>query len=232
MSPSTISIIVIVVLAVLAIFMMIRGYQKGFAKMVIPTASLIVGVLGAIVLSQSAYKLVDEKTDWTEQLSLKLETFLEEKGALDGNIQDLVNNTDLPEKLQEVLMKALSGLQIDPTEMVKEAADRVADFVIKVGTFIAVALICFIIALIVGALLANMIKGPAMEKVDKILGLVLGLVMTLHLIELLGIVIMLFAATPAGEAIVSVIRESKVLSYLYDHNLLLDILHSFLAQYV
>ena len=63
-------------------------------------------------------------------------------------------------------------------------------------------------------------KLPVLKQADKILGLVLGLLMAVLVVDLFFIFLTGFAQFSFGRKMISMIAESEILSFLYEMNFL------------
>ena len=85
-----------------------------------------------------------------------------------------------------------------------------------VGGFI----IIYILLLLLGRLLRLATKLPVLKQADKILGLVLGLLMAVLVVDLFFIFLTGCAQFSFGRKMISMIAESEILSFLYEMNFL------------
>lgn len=211
------NILTIVFLAVVLLTAII-SYKRGFAKML---ASFLAVILSAVIIAMISPFLQDllrEKTGIEATLNAKFEegvsAVLKEKTAI-----DLSEENVLPDSIIAGLEDRVSGVV---TEKAREIAHFLVDIVINaivyVGGYIAVFIILKLI--LHGFKLAT--KLPVLREMNGIAGMLLGLGELLLLVWVAMLLITALVRTDTGASLLRQITESPVLSFIYDHNPILQ----------
>ena len=137
----------------------------------------------------------------------------------------------LPESVIESILQKTSGLAGDVLEsggVYKEMAKGMADFIVQgLAFFIALAVATFA-AIVISGLIGILSKIPVLSGVNRIFGLFAGALNGMLLGWVGFYVIALFSAGEKGAALVSYIYESRFLTFLYEHNPILETIVKFL----
>lgn len=98
-----------------------------------------------------------------------------------------------------------------------------ATVILNVVSFIAALLLVQIALRIAIAALDILTKAPVLSQINRAAGLLLGLLQMLFLLWIFFMVLSAVSATEAGLYLMSMVQESRLLSYLYDSNLFMRI---------
>lgn len=225
---------VLIVTGIIFLICMLKGLNKGLAKIAASLAAT--GVVMIFVTIMSPYV-----SDWILRVT-PLETFAQEKcmEMLNVNLEgrkflemqlprtqqiSMIENADIPEYLQKLLLKNNKrkvyrelGAKTFPEYVCGYIANKIA---YTVGFLLTLFVTSFIVHAVIYTL--GLISDlPVVGGVNRIAGGALGLGMGLLIVWVLFIVITLICGTSLGKLCFENIESSRVLTFLYDNNILLN----------
>ncbi|MCI8993807.1 MAG: CvpA family protein [Eubacterium sp.] len=229
--------LVIVVLIIL-LWNVIRGARKGFIKVIFSLVSMVVVLGFAVIATPRISNYLIEKTEIYHTIEEKCEQKIKERAAekieSEGNsLESLLNEIGivLPGETADHLGSKVGGAvqdTLETTGVYAQASAMIARAIVN-G-------ISFLIALIIGALIVAIIRKlldlltdlPGLKTVNRALGVVAGAVQGLIIVWVLLYIVGIVAGFDTTGGMMAMINESKLLTWLYDNNLLVRILGFFL----
>ena len=143
---------------------------------------------------------------------------------------------DMPEQLKEVI-KEKSQAAGDAFSATTEAAseklvtgiyDRITDLIVSAIAYLFTFAVVGVIVLIAGILLDIVSKLPGIKQANAILGVIVGFVQGYLAVSVVYIAAVAFAATELGASVISQVAESEILTWFYNHNIVVDIVFGML----
>lgn len=222
-----------IVLLIIMLLCVWRGYARGLFRSVLIVGAMVL----AMVLSAYAaphvsgllqqYTGLDETIEdyIAEQLSLDVEQAINTKHEQMLIIEEL----PFPDVLKLAIVnhnnsEVYEGLDVRGFQ--EYLAHYLSCVVMNCLAFILIQLVIttgLIILLSVSKVLTEI---PILHGIDKTGGVILGIIQTLAIIWTLFIFISLIGNTPFGISVFEKIIDNPVLSFLYEHNWLLDTITS------
>jgi len=239
---STFGIGIIDVVIVLAVILfIILGWKHGFLLKIVEMASGIFGLLGSILLARP-FSTVLDKWFGTE-IGLRINEYLLSRTDLFGQalnettLRSALESISLPTFMSDWIVQSINfdavfaNIADAITPMVKSLALLVIAFVVL---FFGSMLIFFILKL-----LAKMITSiPIIKQLDKILGVLFGLVKIAAIVYVLLFILALLMTIPGiGNLIGDFVNNDMQLSnpeqfrlskWLYDNNILKQVIDFFI----
>ena len=192
-------IIVIITMALCVII----GYCRGFLKTVYSIAAWIF-ILVCVSL-----------------ITPHLTNFLEEHTGLKDSIQEKC--ADYMESISDSEELPIGGL-LTESGVYDELAGQMAPFIIEGISFFVVMLIISIVTFSVSHMMNFVSKIPLIQGPDKILGAAFGSLKGLVFVWLLLYIISVSAASELGAKYMGYIKDSPLLTFLFDHNILVEMI--------
>lgn len=192
-------IIVIITMALCVII----GYCRGFLKTVYSIAAWIF-ILVCVSL-----------------ITPHLTNFLEEHTGLKDSIQEKC--ADYMESISDSEELPIGGL-LTESGVYDELAGQMAHFIIEGISFFVVMLIISIVTFSVSHMMNFVSKIPLIQGPDKILGAAFGSLKGLVFVWLLLYIISVSAASELGAKYMGYIKDSPLLTFLFDHNILVEMI--------
>ena len=222
----------LLLVAVLALFVgnIIWGYKKGFLRV---AYSLVAWIILLAVVSWATPYVSEFVVNSTE-----IETTMQQEITV--KLQEMVADADVEIQLPEIISTKVLGIEptVDGDVLIDqalqesgaygEAAVKLTMLIINAACFIAVFIVTKIALTIVEKILGFIHKLPLIGTADTFLGVVAGAIKALIITWVVMAVVALLSTTEIGTVIVTMIYESVPLTWLYENNLILNMMLSFL----
>ena len=230
-------------LVVGAIFLIsvIVGYVRGFLKIALSFAITIASIFLVMAISPHISKWIQESTAVEETVKNKLEGMIQ---LPEGVTPETLSSVEIPREQQISLIEG-AGLPSMIQDMLLEnnnseayAALGVTSFVDYIGAYITkliADIIAFLVAWIVVTIIARILMGvigivgkiPVIGGVNKIAGAIVGVGIGLIIVWILFVLVTLLYNTTVGQACMTDIAASPILTKLYDGNALMKFITKF-----
>ncbi len=230
----------LIIVALILIGCTVLGGIKGFVHTIFTMFSLFIIIMLTGVLSPYVADYINGHTDVPKSIHSKVEEKinLKEKISSDSsaNRNDLIDKMDMPEQLKEVI-KEKSQAAGDAFSATTEAAseklvtgiyDRITDLIVSAIAYLFTFAVVGVIVLIAGILLDIVSKLPGIKQANAILGVIVGFVQGYLTVSVVYIAAVAFAATELGASVISQVAESEILTWFYNHNIVVDIVFGML----
>ncbi len=217
-------------IAVFAIFVifMVRGYSKGFLRMAVSLAGLLLAVFVTTRLApQMAGILSENKTVYDSVYGKALELFHNRNSEYNDKSREEQNKviedyelpsliiSDLIVKNNEEAYKEL-GVQLFEQYIAK----YVTLLVIRCGTFVALWIASAAVIWVVMQVTGILSKLPVIHGLNKTLGLITGGALALIIVWIFFFVLVMFFGNTAAGTLLSDIKENRALNFLYESDIL------------
>lgn len=230
----------LIIVALILIGCTVLGGIKGFVHTIFTMFSLFIIIMLTGVLSPYVADYINGHTDVPKSIHSKVEEKinLKEKISSDSsaNRNDLIDKMDIPEQLKEII-KEKSQAAGDAFSATTEAAseklvtgiyDRITDLIVSAIAYLFTFAVVGVIVLIAGILLDVISKLPGIKQANAILGVIVGFVQGYLAVSVVYIAAVAFAATELGASVISQVAESEILTWFYNHNIVVDIVFGML----
>lgn len=221
--------IVGIIILVITVTCILTGYIRGLFRSV-----LIVGVtILAMVVSAYATPHVSRLLQQHTQLDERIEHYVIEQLSLDITQEAIAKNEQMliieglpvPDALKLAIVnnnqsEVYEGLNVRGFQ--EYLAHYLSCIVMNCLAFIVIQLIIMIALFVLLHISKVLTEIPILHGIDKIGGVMLGIIQAMAIIWSLFILISLIGNTPLGIAAFAQIMENPVLNYLYEHNWLLN----------
>ena len=238
-------IIIIILTAALAF----AGFQKGFVKKLASMLSLVLSIALVSVTLPYVTEFLKDNTpvydfivDRSEDIvNEQVIRFLEEKSsdgtqintATAGSVSlgrvdqmEVIDALPVPQTLKDMLLdynndEGYASLQA--ANFQDYVTQFIANMIMSVVSFLAAVLIVRLVLWVVIAALDLLAHAPIVNTVNRLAGLLLGLLEALVLIWIFFLLLSMFSGTEPGLYLLAMVQESEILCGLYDSNLFLQI---------
>lgn len=223
----TIAVIVILLLELLI------GWKKGLVRMVFSFAISIVTLIIIFVAGPYVEQYVKENTSVYETMEANISVFVQEN--LQQNVSEMTQTQEesvitqlpLPEFIQDMLIKdnAVEQYATDQVSGLSESISHsLTDIVFRVLIYVAMFIVISIVLRIGLLILDSITKLPGIHLANAIGGAIFGLVNALIFIWILCMIVTALGSTEFGMNALRMIKESPFLSFIYNNNLLLQLI--------
>ena len=218
----------VVILAVFAAL----GIKRGLIKTVFHIAGVAVAIILTIFISPYMASFLRNNTDLGDTVHSMIADHVHINFNSSGkDVTEYLDNLNMPQKVEDYLLQGSTATDgIDNTldgvnnalEGVNDAiVGKLTDMALNCISFIATLILILIILAIVSSLLDLVSKLPLLNSANKALGCIAGLIEGYLVLSVIGVLVMLFSTTAPGIALSTQISANPVLSFIYEHNLLL-----------
>lgn len=160
----------------------------------------------------------------------------EQSGQLSRTEQtELIDRLPIPEVLRDMLLDYNNeegytslGVSTFPDYII----NFIATVILNVISFIAAVIVVQVFLWVAIAALDILSHIPLIGGLNRLLGLLLGLLQALFFIWIFFLVLSMASATEAGLQLMSMVQSSRLLGYLYDSNLFMQIVIQAAALFV
>lgn len=169
-----------------------------------------------VYLEEAAEKQIEEKSTAQEE---EQKQFLQDAGILVPE--------DILEKFVDSAAQSVNEV-FEETGIYEQIADAIAQFIVEGISFFAALVIAGVIVRVIARMLDLVSYLPVIHGANKVFGAGAGVIKGLLIVWLAFYILMLFTASDLGAQLIAYIDESVMLSYLYHHNLLLQVIMYFI----
>lgn len=223
----------LIVVLLYLIFSIGNGYRQGLVKMIVSIVALFIAIFISRMVAPQVETYLREETTVCEQIREKtdqyVESLLKEKrdhGLFSTSDQAYaIEELPLPKYIRAALTKnnvekVYRGLGVNAFEdyVSKALAELVISAIAFAGSFIAAWIGVFLLS----RLIEGIFKISGLSGINRLGGAAVGGVKALIVLWVLCLVVTAAAGTGIGQQILGMIRESQVLSAIYNHNYLME----------
>ncbi len=211
-----------ILIAVLAILIgnALIGLRVGFIKTIFSLVSMVIALLLTVWISPNVTTMLKSNDKFHNMITDQVEKMLDlkEKETDISDEEDFMKGLPLPGSVKQSMMENRDK----GVENLKEyITDYVSGIIINAVAFILTFILALIVLWALCFALDIVSKLPILNSINKLAGLAAGLVHGLVIVWLVFILITVFGGAKFGQDAFAMIDESKILSFVYDNNLLL-----------
>ena len=213
-------LIIVIVLGLIAGTTLV-GYHKGLLRMLVGAASLIIGFVFVYFFSGPVTDFVREHTSLYESVSHSVYEKVKSRAEADfaqtrQEQEESAAETFLPGVIVSAYNKKVTS-EVTADEYQRGLAGYVAGISVRICGFLLTLIAALIVLRIIAKLTGIVSKIPIVGGINRLLGAALGLAKGLVVVALLFIFITMFSNLTFSQTILSAIKESGTLSFLYDN---------------
>ena len=214
--------VVIISIMALSIFL---GYRKGLVKIAVKLCAFLIAIIVSIVFYKPVSNIIINNT----QLDEKIESAIIENGSIKIEEDEIRKDEQGEQQTNESFLENVQGY-VDETitetqnELVRKAAKeisgRLINIIVIVGLFIMTRLILILLVLI-SDVITNI---PIIKQFNKIGGILYGIIRGLLLIYVTLSIVFLVVSISGNSNILQTIESSVLTEFMYESNILLNII--------
>lgn len=229
--------VLIVVLLVLA-GSILNGYRRGFLRLVYSLVSWI--LMFAVVSWATPYfsRFMFENTSVYDRVAAHCEEVIHQNAQEQvqkeaaGREEELAAlGIRVPDRVMDDIFERVAGTAdefLEDSGIYTRLAAEVAVFITQGIAFLTALIIAWLIVHLISHLLGIVSRIPIIKGLNQFLGLFAGGIYGMMLIWIAFYIIAVCSAGETGQAVVSYIRASRILTFLYENNPVLFILIRYL----
>lgn len=219
-------------IAVIVFFMIMIaiGVKKGLVRMVMAFASSLLAIAIVAAIHEPIEAEVRSRTACYERIEEGVGTYVQDGFAtvldnISQSADDLIERLPFPDVLKTYLRDG-----DNPANWKRLGVMDAADYVTRcLSELVFSALVCVCVFVVVRiaiwiltALLEHIVELPVLRQLNSIAGAAAGAACTVILLWVGGLIVTAAAATDWGREALVLIRESPLLSLIYNNNLLIS----------
>lgn len=216
----------LLVVIIVLIFYAWRGKNRGFLKTVFTIFSTFLAIILTLWISPNATKWVQSNDKLMNYVNKGVNERImpENQGNKTTDEVDYIESLSIPSLLKETLIEnktpdVYSALAVNSFK--EYISNFISVILINIGTFLVICLLVKILLHIISASLNIIGNLPVIGGINRISGLIAGIVQGIIVVWIGFIVITLFANNELGYQLLTLISESSILSNIYNNNILL-----------
>lgn len=227
--------ILLVGVGLFTIGMIVIGLKRGLVKMAFSLISVFVILILVNILTPSAKQLL-KTTPIYESINSNIEAYVNKHVASSTenmtqtgvNAQKkIIEDLPLPKEVVDSLVdnnnqESYISMKVDSFSAY--IAESLSDMVLGALTFVILFILISILIRILMHVLDIVTKLPIINTFNSAGGAIIGLAEAIIIIWIACIVVTVFSATQWGQEVCKAIAENEILSFLYDNNLIQQII--------
>ncbi len=215
----------LVVCALVCLVLGLLGWHQGFVKMVFRLISFVLALVLAAMLTPMIADGLMRNASLKENVmdnvreTLQLDSLDEKDAALDSDIDKFALPTAIKDQLKKFNNKE-GYAQLAVERASDYIAEMVASIIVRAVCFVLLFLIAFVLLIVLSNALNLVVKMPGLNFINKTGGVAVGLLQAFVLVLVAFALVTAFTNTEWGQECYRCINESKILSALYDNNII------------
>lgn len=190
------------------------GYKKGFVKTVLSIANLLIAIVVAAMVVTPVASFLKANTQMHEKIHFNVSEYVDENAVID---EKTVNNLELPKAIKDMLIKEADT---EVTSYTTQVVDKLSDLIHRALTFLILVVVLYITIKILINVLDLVTKLPVLNQINKVSGLIIGILNGLVTIWIAAIVLTIFSNTESAQEVFKIINGNEALSFIYNNNVL------------
>lgn len=221
-------------IAVIALFvyMTVRGYRRGFLRIVVTFAGTLLIIAAAKKASPYITEFLMNNTEAYESVQLKIEEkFAEANERYDNSIPEnqikTINSYEMPDSLKNNL-QINNTAEMYKTLLVNAFEEYISAYLAKTAIKATGFVIAFIVLIVAFKVILGVVdiisRIPIIRGINEFIGGCIGFIEALVVVWIFFFAIVMFIGNDSGAALFKMISDSKLLTVLFNTNMLLDII--------
>ncbi len=211
--------LLVIVLGIIILNAMI-GRKVGLIKIIFSIFSFIIALILTVWISPTVNGMLNNNETFYEKASQKVEDMLFKEQVETKDEDDVIEGLPLPKSIKESLQKNKDKQEANIKSYI---TSHVTGIVINALAFVLTFVVVFIGLWVISIALSIISKLPILNQLNKMAGLLVGGLQGVIVVWILFVLITVFSGTVLGKSAFQQIESSVILSFIYDKNLLLNI---------
>lgn len=216
-----------IVVIVLVILMAIVGYVRGFVKMIVGLAAMIIAFIACTFFAPQLSDYIVNETSVKSEISAQIKVYLEEQigdeleTTAESAQQEAIDELPLPDNIKQAIKENNTSdtyVQMGVDTFAEYVSNYAAELVIDALAYIIIFLVVYIVVRALFNLLNIVALLPFLHGVNKIAGGALGIVHALVYIWILFALATVTMNTSWGREVLELTSQSRFLTLLYQYN--------------
>ena len=219
-----------IVVVLFLVLMGLAGYRKGAVKMMLVLGAIVGALVIAVFTGPAVKRLVCENSQLDEKFSEKIEVKMTESISEEADIENKINNSHLPKFIKNIVLANIKGTNDAFEAGIRKGSAAVANMILVIAfTLIMFVAAWAVIELIVRQLVKTL-KLPVLKQLDGIAGVLVSLIIAIVVIDIFFLLLDCVSMTKSGAYLMGMVTRSRLLSALYDKNVVEMVLNTFVGE--
>ncbi len=189
------------------------GYIRGLIKIVFSLVAMVATIIVAAILTIPVSSVL-KNTSAGDSVREYVQEMVDAADIVDV---ESISNLGLP----EIILKPIEeGAEKTAMEINEFAVDALTDTIINALSFFVLSVIIYIVIRIIFVVLNVFAKLPLINEVNKWTGAAVGFVNGLLYLWVAALALAAFGSKPWAQEALRLINENAILSFIYNHNLI------------
>lgn len=198
------------------------GYKRGLTGSILKILSFILALIIAIVLFKPVSNFVIDNTLIDEKIEESIVSIVADDVNEEGKVEE---DTNLPQSMVDYINEAVENAADDVKKTVIEQTSRnIAIAIINAGVALLVFIVARFILIFVKAITNLITELPIIKQVDKLGGIIYGLLAALIIVFIILAIISFISPLIENTGLLVTLNKSVIGSFMYNNNLLLKII--------
>ena len=220
----------LLIIAVFVALSILDGYRRGFIKTVFSMLAMLIALVVASAGSPTLCHVLEKNDGVYNFINQKVSDTLEISSRVSENSEQtaVIESLPLPESVKQALednnndvIKEL--LQVSKNDFAGYITGYITCLILNAISYIILFVLTLIVVQIVANILDIISRLPVLHSINKTGGLIVGFLKGIIAVWIFFVILTIFGGTEFGKNMFEMINDSKILSYIYSHNMLLDI---------
>lgn len=230
-----VQVILLLAVAGILVLMYYEGYRKGLIRILLSLTMTVVAFILAMMLSKPFENYLRNNTPLYDKINHQAEKYIEKFVPEEVNVKseqlqgDAIKELALPKTIQDKLISDNNPdfrLNLGTNTFTEYLAKSLTDMLIESLSVILLFLLIKLILGIIVMVLDIVSKLPVINGINKSLGGFVGLAEGVLVIWVGCILLTAASGTEIGQLLFKAISQNKILSMIYDHNVLLNFMQN------
>ena len=225
-----------IIIIVAAILLFLNGYRRGFIKEIVSTVFIFLAIAIVGFINPHIDRFLRENTPVYKSIEKTCTDIISgqtgqlgEQVSLSVNQQmGILEKLNLPDVIKNLIKEnnnAETYNNLGVNDFVGYISAYLANLIMKGISFLISFLLATILIRTASFVLNIFAKLPVINGVNRLLGGFLGLVKLLIFVWIAMVVVLILCNTEPGKMLLEMINSDKVLTWMYNHNLIARIFH-------
>ncbi len=202
----------------------VKGYRRGFLRLAVWFAGLVAVLFIVTKISPYVSDFLIDNTSLYSKVQSRIVTAYEDKITAQG--PEDIDSIGFPQLISDSIRTNNTG-EIYEKLAVTIFRDYVAGYLsalsIKAGTFVGLFILLALIQFILIVAIRILEKIPVLRTFNRLLGMATGITLSLVFVWIFFIAVMMFFGSSFGAWVFSQVSSSRILTYLYNNNILFEL---------
>ena len=209
-------IIDIILIALMAVSIFL-GYKKGLVKVAVKLCAFLIAVIVTLVFYRPVSNLIITNTEIDE----KIENVIIENGTKKLEEANEEEKNNLLENMQAYVGNAIAETQ---NEIVQSVADELSVKLINIAVIVGLFIITRLVLILLVFISDIITSLPIIKQFNELGGVIYGIIRGLAVIYAILAIVFFIDSVSSNDGIVTLINSSIVTKFMYNNNILLNII--------